>query len=605
MKTALLAIALAAGLLSCRVCSTTCCPSGPLLLSAEEAEILQCATGEGGPAPAEEILEALELPIVDVHTHTFNARYLPLRNILLGKRDVNPLAIFLYDAWAIRIAAAATGVATLSDGPPVPASLSSLAFEGACRASVDTDEEYEKLRGNVCVQELESMHQALIDGLAAIQAELDDKGHSIEQKGLRGDARTAAEEEAIVRAHESRLDLIEMIFDTRFHGSKAIKELKKVIGKFGFLLDTPVAQSFLTSLLAPDGEIEWLYRRQLDAGDRLKLSISHTMDLAPVYAQDEDTTVLLPFTDQLQRMNWFQSQPASQMMYFVAYNPFRDNGGNDGTALQIVKDAVEMHGAYGVKIYPPSGYRPAGNIIPPRPVALFTPEPGRQWDHRYKNVLPEDLDQRLDELFAYCVENDLPIFAHCLDGEFEARKGYARCFADPRWWRPVLRKYPELRLCFGHAGSDEFWFGVKGEREDWGRLVYELCVTYENVYCEFGVHGDIIDVEQREHFVTLLSGLIAWKRGEYSIETKILFGSDWYMPAGTKDVGEYLRGYQAAFTDRRLIDVYGPFFFANALAYLNAAERKGDARLPDRLRTSLDLLDQERKDALPLRGARK
>ena len=70
-------------------------------------------------------------------------------------------------------------------------------------------------------------------------------------------------------------------------------------------------------------------------------------------------------------------------------------------------------------------------------------------------------------------------------------------------------------------------------------------------------------------------------------------------------MGEYLRGYQAAFTDRRLIDVYGPFFFANALAYLNAAERKGDARLPDRLRTSLDLLDQERKDALPLRGARK
>src|SRR3954462_2288662 len=26
-------------------------------------------------------------PIIDVHTHTFNARYLPLRGILLGKRD--------------------------------------------------------------------------------------------------------------------------------------------------------------------------------------------------------------------------------------------------------------------------------------------------------------------------------------------------------------------------------------------------------------------------------------------------------------------------------------------------------------------------------------
>src|SRR6266568_2988183 len=28
--------------------------------------------------------------IIDIHTHTFNARYLPLRNILLGKRDAKP-----------------------------------------------------------------------------------------------------------------------------------------------------------------------------------------------------------------------------------------------------------------------------------------------------------------------------------------------------------------------------------------------------------------------------------------------------------------------------------------------------------------------------------
>lgn len=31
-----------------------------------------------------------ESPIIDIHTHTFNARYLPLKGILLGKRDAFP-----------------------------------------------------------------------------------------------------------------------------------------------------------------------------------------------------------------------------------------------------------------------------------------------------------------------------------------------------------------------------------------------------------------------------------------------------------------------------------------------------------------------------------
>src|SRR5258708_4286151 len=29
-------------------------------------------------------------PIIDIHTHTFNARYLPLKGVLLGKRDAAP-----------------------------------------------------------------------------------------------------------------------------------------------------------------------------------------------------------------------------------------------------------------------------------------------------------------------------------------------------------------------------------------------------------------------------------------------------------------------------------------------------------------------------------
>jgi len=45
-------------------------------------------------------------PLIDVHTHTFNARYLPLRGILLGKRDVSLATLLLSDACAATLAEA-------------------------------------------------------------------------------------------------------------------------------------------------------------------------------------------------------------------------------------------------------------------------------------------------------------------------------------------------------------------------------------------------------------------------------------------------------------------------------------------------------------------
>jgi len=51
-----------------------------------------------------------ELPrltrIIDIHTHTFNARYLPLEGIFLGKRDVSPVASWLSDDCARSLASA-------------------------------------------------------------------------------------------------------------------------------------------------------------------------------------------------------------------------------------------------------------------------------------------------------------------------------------------------------------------------------------------------------------------------------------------------------------------------------------------------------------------
>jgi hypothetical protein len=59
------------------------CSSHSIQLTAEQKVVQgQLSTIE----PKRDPLVA-KTPVIDIHTHTFNARYLPLRSILLGKRD--------------------------------------------------------------------------------------------------------------------------------------------------------------------------------------------------------------------------------------------------------------------------------------------------------------------------------------------------------------------------------------------------------------------------------------------------------------------------------------------------------------------------------------
>ena len=90
--------------------------------------------------------------------------------------------------------------------------------------------------------------------------------------------------------------------------------------------------------------------------------------------------------------------------------------------------------------------------------------------------------------------NDIPVFAHSGHDEFEARKGYGVHHSDPKFWGRFLEAHScpgkpcPLRLCLGHAGGDDYWFG-NGEHEDWGLRAYELCTRYPDVYCEVSRAG--------------------------------------------------------------------------------------------------------------------
>jgi predicted TIM-barrel fold metal-dependent hydrolase len=277
------------------------------------------------------------------------------------------------------------------------------------------------------------------------------------------------------------------------------------------------------------------------------------------------------------------------MVYFVAFNPFRDHWPRDGNSragesLEIVKRAINEHGAFGVKVYPPSGYRPAGNEIPGPPVGPDTrfDAPREQYKARYDGVTKEQLDQRLERLLKYCTEHDIPVFAHSGDGEFQARNGYGVQMPNPRYWLQYLENHNEpdgspckLRLCFAHAGAGDFWFGVRypDSHETWGDDVVKACEKFPNVYCELGATEQILDVNRRAYFVDQLVEQI----GKHpKLADKLMFGTDWCMPSALYAGKEYLRAYQNALAHKDLKDHFKKFFVLNAVKYLNIERRIND-----------------------------
>ena len=106
-------------------------------------------------------------------------------------------------------------------------------------------------------------------------------------------------------------------------------------------------------------------------------------------------------------------------MTFVAFDPKR------AKSLGNIRKAITL-GAAGVKFYLPNGYRPAGNAKNP------------EWD------------AAAAALFEWCA----PILTHCTPSGFAADiDNDSGCNSDPKYWKSVLEKNRNLRLCFGHAAA--------------------------------------------------------------------------------------------------------------------------------------------------------
>lgn len=480
--------------------------------------------------------ELRSTPIIDVHTHMFNARYLPLEGIALGKRDKFLFTHLISDELA----------------------------RGLTRAIVNKTPELQPID-----QEARAADTKSID--LVLQQAAQECGIPYEEFS----------KEPAVRALRKLIEQCEkgMIeFDPEL--TVLTPSEKSALEKLGAVGEP----SFITNLITDDRLLADRYRRVFGLQNREVYTIRHMMDLGPVYNQCSDASLAQYTTTQIERASASQSLPTSGQLYFVAFNPFRDHWSDcqheSRSPLEIAMEAIDQHQAFGVKVYPPSGYRPTDNNIPGRPFTLFTDVPECQWDARYQCSSNERLDELLHELLDECIRRDIPVFAHSHTGELEARNGYGLHHAHPKHWQAFLDSTSpdpnvdrsKLRLCFGHAGGNGHWFGTD-DHNSWGELVRDLCMKYPNVYAEVGVHGQIAKTRRRAYFVEqLLEGIELHRENPeeypYQLMYKIMYGSDWFMPPDTS-ARSYIEGFEHALLHPDLNGHYQNFFFMNAVQYLN------------------------------------
>lgn len=471
--------------------------------------------------------------MIDLHTHVFNAAYLPLRGIFQSRGlpglVAKPLARMLQGAVESEgglpglEALALRGAAEPGDGA---------AWEARVATGTDVVTEYVK---HVEAGPLE-LHEADIDeALGALEA------HAAASPALPAMVRDSEAEARI----EAELEALP--------AGGLRRKLRRLLLWAAEIMEKGVALiNWVILLLSRESEI---VRALFTTYSNAELFVHHMMDMDPHYPPGRS---LYPFDDlQLRRMRALQASAQGKLLTFVAFSPFREDG------VELVK-AWLARGCAGVKFYPPNGYRPLGNTAE---------------ELRGTGQDPKTVDARNLELFRLCACMDVPIFAHCQPGEMEqSSERRTGCYSAPQGWAAVLATpgLERLRLCLGHAGG-EGWMAPAGQEDDEGMErcgagfvsgAVELCVNHPNVYLELGCLQGVMEEEGRRNFVDRLAGYLG-RHGD-RLARRIVYGSDWHMLAQSPDPGEYDDAFREAFAGHpELAPAAEGFFRHNALEYLN------------------------------------
>lgn len=221
--------------------------------------------------------------------------------------------------------------------------------------------------------------------------------------------------------------------------------------------------------------------------------------------------VKTPFRTQLDELAAIKKDPAyKDLIYpFIFIHPERLG------LLSIVRKYIEEEHFAGLKMYPPLGYYP--------------------------------FDERLNQVFAYVQENQIPITSHCARGgvfykgnitddmlkhpitgkvyQKRRNKFFTDIYTNPDNYEYLLQKYPNLKLNLAHFGGFDEWTKYLQNSLDednelsWFEKVKALLIKHPNLFT------DISYTLYDKDLIPLLKTTLQ----EEALRDKILFGTDYYM----------------------------------------------------------------------------
>lgn len=215
-----------------------------------------------------------------------------------------------------------------------------------------------------------------------------------------------------------------------------------------------------------------------------------------------------PYMNQIEELGKLAKE-ISNVIPFFAVDPRREG------VFELLKESVKKWGIKGIKLYTPLGFFP--------------------------------YDKRLYPIYEYCQKNNLSVISHCspynlvhfrgskkeieklledavypIINTGENKKHLCANFAYPENYRPVLKDFPNLKICLAHFGSVSYWeefLDHPNEKENWFNIIRSMIEEYDNLYTDLS-----FTMNNRDLFPLIKILLENSKLAE-----KVLFGSDYYM----------------------------------------------------------------------------
>lgn len=221
-----------------------------------------------------------------------------------------------------------------------------------------------------------------------------------------------------------------------------------------------------------------------------------------------------------------------RILPFFAVNPLR----RDFRAR--MEKALNAQGFAGIKLYPSLGYDIGSDEI--------------------RDVLQ------------YCHCREIPIMVHGSPGGFYARKeDQKRC--EPKLWKPFLKKYPGLKVCFGHFGGSENLCVRTIRARTWTQQIIDMMNVPENtgVFADVSFHSDPMRSGDQERFYfSHLRKLLK----DPVVGDRILFGTDFWLVRMVLTESNHWRYFEQALGSP---DLFVKATLTNARQFLGIGEHPG------------------------------